>query len=251
MRPEFPTPALIPSLRTLWKEAFGDSDAFLDDFFRTGFSAPRCRCIPRNGQAAAALYWFDCQFHGGKVAYLYGVATARAFRRQGLCRALLTDTHGLLEAQGYAGTILVPGTSALAAVYAPLGYRYRTQVREIFCSAGPEAVNLRPIDAAEYARLRRALLPENAVLQEGPALDFLQTQAKLYAGPHLLLAARREGDALFAPELLGNTDAAPGILRALGCAQGRFRTPGDGRPFAMFRPLKNGPEPGYFGFAFD
>lgn len=251
MKSEHPTLSLIPALRGLWKEAFGDTDAFLDDFFRTGFSADRCLCITQNGRVAAALYWFDCRYGSHKLAYLYGVATAKAFRRQGFCRTLMEDTHALLEAEGYSGVLLVPGTSSLAAVYTPMGYRYCTQIREFFCTAAPEPVSLRPVDTAEYARLRRELLPEDSALQEGPSLEFLHTQARLYAGAHLLLAARREGDTLFVPELLGDPETAPGILCALGCARGRFRTPGVGRPFAMFRPLQQMDAPAYLGFAFD
>lgn len=251
MRSEHPTSSMIPGLRGLWTEAFGDSEEFLDDFFRTGFSADRCLCIVHNGRIAAALYWFDCHFGGEKLAYVYAVATAKSYRGQGLCRTLMADTHALLEARGYSGAILVPGATSLATVYSPMGYRYCTQIREIFCTASPEPVSLRSIDAAEYARLRRELLPEGSVLQEGPALEFLHTQARFYAGTYLLLAARREGDALFALELLGDPEAAPGILCALGCSQGRFRAPGHGRPFAMFRPIKDPVCPSYLGFAFD
>ena len=40
-----PTPELIPLLRTLWKQAFGDDDRFLDKFFSTAFS-PRYGSFP-------------------------------------------------------------------------------------------------------------------------------------------------------------------------------------------------------------
>lgn len=251
MRFEFPTPDRIAELRTLWKQAFQDTDDFLDDFFSTGFSPDRCRCAIVNGQLAAALYWFDCHCDGRKIAYLYAVATAMAFRRQGLCHALMADTHALLAEQGCAGVMLVPGTSALASLYGSMGYRYCTTIREFFCAAEPEPAALRLIDAEEYARLRRELLPPGAVLQEGAALPFLQTQAKLYAGPHLLLAARKEDQTLFGLELLGDAAMGPGILSALGAAQGRFRTPGEGRPFAMYRSFGGSPAPDYFAFAFD
>ena len=92
----------IPALRLLWKEAFGDSDAFLDGFFRTGFDAARCRCTE---DVAAALYWFDCTWKGKKLAYVYAVATAEASRCRGLCRMLMEDTHRHLETLGYAGAI--------------------------------------------------------------------------------------------------------------------------------------------------
>lgn len=251
MRFDYPQRDQIGDLRHLWKQAFGDEDAFLDAFFERGFSDQRCRCAIENGRLAAALYWFDCEYQGAKLAYLYAVATDTAFRRQGVCRALMEDTHRLLKAQGYAGALLVPGTTSLAEVYRPMGYRYCTHIREFFCTAAPEPVFLRPIDAGEYARLRRVMLPAGALVQEGEALAFLATQAGFYAGHHFLMAARKEGNTLFALELLGDVSAAPGILRALGAAQGRFRTAGGERNFAMYLPFESVPAPEYLAFAFD
>ena len=59
-----PLPEQLPQLRGLWKEAFGDTDAFLDIFFHRAFSRNRCRCVTLNGQVVAALYWFDCGWNG-------------------------------------------------------------------------------------------------------------------------------------------------------------------------------------------
>ena len=90
------------------------------------------------------------------------------------------------------------------------------------------------------------------MIQEGEDLAFLETYAEFYAGLDFLLAAVREADKLLGLELLGNADAAPGILAALGMALGEFRTPGDTHPFAMFLALRPGAEaPGHFGLAFD
>ena len=251
MRFDYPTYDTIAELRILWKQAFGDTDEFLDQFFSTGFSVARCRCATENGQLAAALYWFDCGFEGRKIAYIYAVATAMAFRRQGLCHALMEDTHKLLIEQGYAGAILVPGSTSLAGLYSGLGYRYSTSIREFYCTAGPETVSLRTIDREEYARLRRTMLPKSSVIQEGENLRFLETQAKFYAGTHLLLAAGKVDQTLTALEYLGDTTAAPAVLGALGASQGRIRTPGDERPFAMYLSFDGDSVPAYFAFAFD
>ena len=42
---DFPSHLQISDLRSLWKEAFGDGDVFLDAFFETAFTPRRCRCI--------------------------------------------------------------------------------------------------------------------------------------------------------------------------------------------------------------
>ena len=118
-----PTREQIPQLRQLWQQAFGDTEAFLDSFFSVGFSPERSRCVSIGNKVAAALYWFDCTCRGQKMAYLYAVATDAAFQNQGLCRALMADTHSHLQSLGYQGTILVPGSRQLFALYEKLGFQ--------------------------------------------------------------------------------------------------------------------------------
>ncbi len=240
-------------LRALWKEAFGDKDAFLDLFWRVAFSPSRCRCVTVDGRIAAALYWFDASCRGQKIAYLYAIATAKAYRGQGLCRALMENTHRHLEMLGYKGALLVPSEANLFGFYEKLGYQTATYIREQRCQAAQAPLALRPLSVCEYAEKRRALLPEGSVWEEGAGLRFLETQAAFYEGEGVLLAARKEGERLFCAELLGDYEKTPAVVAALGCKEGLFRTQGKERPFTMWYPL--GKEsilpPSYFAFAFD
>jgi hypothetical protein len=242
MKIDYPLESQIDGLRRLWKEAFGDTDAFLDCFWSTAFSADRCRCITVDGKVAAALYWFDCRFDDRPIAYVYAVATAKAQRKQGLCRKLMDDTRSLLLSLGYSGIILVPEMH-LIGMYEAMGYQICSKVTEFSCRSADRPVILQEIDAEEYARLRRQFLPAGGVVQENENLQFLSAIAKLYTGDGFLYA---EG-----AELLGNPDAAPGILAALGKDSGLFRCPGEEIPFGMYLPLDNAPAPSYFGLAFD
>ncbi len=247
-----PISAQIPALRTLWQEAFGDTDDFLDIFFTTAFSPERCRCIDRDGEIVAALYWFDCSYDDQPIAYLYAIATAKAYQGQGLCRKLMENTHRHLRSLGYAGAILVPGTKELFSFYERGGYTVCSHIGTLTCAAAKVHVEIVPISAEEYAMRRRKLLPENGVIQEGENLRFLQTQANLYATDTALLAARREGDTLRGLELLGNSSQASAITNTLGCDTGKFRTPFGDTPFAMYYPLaEDSLPPSYFGLAFD
>lgn len=248
-----PKPSHRQALRDLWQEAFGDTDAFLDTFENTAFSTARCRCLSDGNDVKAALYWFDCRFRNEHIAYLYAIATAKAHRGQGLCRTLIKDTHAHLASLGYAGSILVPSEPSLFGFYEKLGYRTLGYIGELSCRASDETIELRKINAEEYASLRRKLLPDNGIHQENENLAFLETMYDLYAGNGLLLAARREGDKLHASELLGAPEKAPSVVASLGCAEGVFRIPQGDTPFAMYRPLKQHilPSPIYFGLAFD
>ena len=252
MKFDHPHQDQIPGLRQLWKKAFGDTDAFLDLFFSTGFHPLRCRCILDDHRIVAALYWFDICWDNLRGAYLYAVATAKAFQGQGLCRFLMEDTHQQLAKQGYAGTILVPGSDGLRRMYEKLGYTTATTLREFTREAGDEAFPVTEISRAEYARLRAVLLPEGGIAQEGAGLAFLETYTSFYAGKACLLCAVKDGKKLFVPEFLGDEAHIPGILRYLNCKEGTIRTPGEEKPFAMYRSLTDDTSaPRYFAHAFD
>ena len=241
----------ISQLRRLWQEAFGDTDAFLDSFFSTAFSFDRCLCVLEDGVVAAALYWFSCQADGQPFAYIYAVATAEAYRGRGICRQLMAHTHTHLKDSGYAGAILVPGDKPLREMYRAMGYRDMTTVERFSCQAGVP-MSLEQIDAAEYATLRRERLPQNAVLQEGANLCFLETMAQFYRSEDAIFCAAKEDDRLIVPELLGSTASAPGIVAALGCKEGVFTVPGKKEPFAMgISFVSKFREPQYFAFAFN
>lgn len=244
-------PTETEPLRRLWKQAFGDTDQFLDSFFTFGFSPDRCRQITIDGKVVSALYWFDCSFSGKRIAYLYAVATDKAFRGQGLCRILMEDTHRHLKALGYEGAFLVPVASDLFSFYEQLGYRVCSSIREFTCKASGTA-SLRFITAEDYIRLRSKYLPAGSVEPGEGMLVFLKEQYFCYAGDTFAFCATGEGDSLIAPEFLGDISAAPGIVAIMGKKQGRFRTPGNEKPFAMYHPLTPHQEkPAFFALALD
>ena len=245
---DYPAQSQYPELRQLWQQAFGDTEAFLDGFFATGFSPKRCRCISWNDRCAAALYWFDCRWGEKKLAYVYAVATQEDFRGKGFCRMLMEDTHKLLQAQGYHGAILVPGSRQLFDLYEKLGYRGCCPMEQQAIVAQDAPVAVRALTAEEFAQLRRQRLPENAVVQEGDSLSYLATFAGFYEAQESVFCASLDGDNLLFQEFLGQENMLPGILTALGAKQGVTRRPGGTQNRAMYYPLTEDETlPGYFG----
>lgn len=259
----------LPALRTLWQEAFCDTDEFLDSFFSVAFSPDHCRIILTDNRVRSALYWFDCTWNEKKLAYLYAIATAEPFRGQGFCHKLLKDTHLHFKQSGYTGSLLVPASKPLFHFYEAMGYQTFCYNREYILNSHAssvldEAATLRtgsfsmpkPVSFAEYAQLRWRYLPEGSIIQEGSALDFLETQVSFYHGSNYLLAARKEDMHLYGIELLGTLPVCffPALIFALGCSTGTIRTPGTPQdsPFAMYRPVQpHAAVPSYFAFAFD
>ncbi len=247
-----PSNVMLPQLRELWKEAFGDNDSFLDSFYSTAFDAKRCRIATVDDELAAALYWFNCTVDGQLTAYVYAVATSKAYRGQGACHMLLENTHKHLKSLGYSSVVLVPGNEALVHLYEGCEYEMCTKRNRIECASENMGVEIREIDKNAYALLRREFLPKNSVIQENENLNFLATQAKFYAGENFVLCANIENENLYGMELLGDSTLAPGIVHALDCKDGTFFTPGKDEPFAMWHGLmEDAIVPSYLGFAFD
>lgn len=251
MRIDHPAQNQIPALRRLWKEAFSDTDSYLDLFFDRGYAPDKAMCVTDGERVAAALYWLDMEYCGGKIAYIYAVATAKAYRGLGLCRKLMAETHRVLQSRGYAAAVLVPQDSGLAKMYAAMGYLPGGGIRQMRCEAAEAAAPLKQVDSQTYHRLRKEMLLTNAIALGAKAQALLAAQAEFYTGDGVLLAAVREGTKVTGLELLGDETAAPGIVAALGCREGVFRLPGDDA-FAMYIPLAEGvAAPGHLGFAFD
>lgn len=259
-----PLPCHFPQLRQLWKDTFGDSDAFLDMFEETAFSVSRCRCAILGETITAALYWFDCSYMGHSLAYIYAVATKKEYRNQGICHALMKNTHTHLKTQNYTGTLLVPATETLFGFYEKMGYRtclWHNKLcipKDQFALSETFDLSIEKITKKEFALLRPTFLPRGGILQEKENLDFLERQAEFFKGTnlknpseHFLLTAHKDGTHLEGFELLGSKYLIPSILSAFKCDSGTFFMTGDEIPFGMYYAFKEtDTNPNYLGFCF-
>lgn len=240
-------------LKNLWKEAFGDGDEFLNMFFEKVYSPRKCRAIYEKSHTVAALYWFDAEYQSKKLAYVYAVATFKKFRGKGICQALMTDTHKLLEESGYSGAVLVPGSESLFEFYGKMGYKTTCHINKFIAFASEEEVEVQKISKEEFAHLRKMYLSEGGVIQENENIIFLNELYGLYAGEGFVMAANVSEGILHCAEFLGNEKLCPKILKSLRCSKGNFRTPNGSIPFAMYLPFdsESTSPPNYFGLAFD
>ena len=236
----------VPALWQLWKQAFGDSEEYLDLFFKAAYAPERSLVLEGIGGAA---YWLDCSLEDRRLAYVYGVAVREELKGQGIGTAMMKALQAHLERQEYDGILLVPGDERLRDYYQKLGYRTLSWQNRFTALAGSPAEMVR-VTAEEYAILRRQYLGQYGVVQEKENLALLSGMADFFRGDGFLAALEPgEGNC---PELLGDPQAAPGITAALGLESCDFRTPGKELPYAMGLSLKDKlPERLYFGFGFD
>ena len=239
---------ITDELKQLWKTVFGDPDSFIDTFFAVAFSPNRCLYLEDSGKIVSALYWFDCEYEGGKLAYIYAVATHPDHRGKGLASHLMENAHILLKAQGYAGCVLKPA-KGLFPFYERLGYVTSGHISRFSASASSTPVPLKPLSAETYGLMRAAYLPDNAVTQDGLTLEFLSTFAALYATEDALICTAKAEPFIF--EYLGNPNSAPDILAALGIKTAEIQTVGEDIPFTMFYPLNCTKIPGYLGITLE
>ena len=249
-----PRVSFSPYIRALWQEAFGDEGGFLEQFEKYAYDPEKFRVKSENGEIVSAHYMFDCEYEGGRVAYIYGVATKKEHRGRGHSTALLEETHLYLKERGYAGALLVPQSPSLFAFYERLGYKVCSHVTEISATASGKHLSLYQINAEEYMTRRKDYLPYGAVLQDkGVMLDYIASDNEFFFGDGFILAARElvfedGGRGIFGTELLGNTDRAGDVLTALGYGRGIFRTVGEEKPFAAYLSFNGYTAPRWFAF---
>lgn len=240
------------ALAALWKQAFGDPDAYIQTFFQVGFDPHRCQTIDIDGQLAAALYWFDCDWNRKKVAYIYAVAVDTQFRGQGLCRQLMEKTHKVLHAQKYDGAVLVPATQPLVGMYEKMGYVGICPMSQMTILPADTPVTVQKISWQDYGALRQKYLPENSVAHRARALQFFDTYGQFYAFDGGCFCAAWEEKTLHVQEFLGSADLLPEIISALEAEKAMVRLPGGNTPFAMYHSLTQCQAlPAYFGIPLD
>ena len=172
----------MPALTNLWVQAFGDTEAFVKSFFATGYSPDRSMICLAEDTVVAALYWFDCDWEGKKLAYLYAIATDEQHRGKGICSDLMQHTHQHLQEKGYAGALLVPAEESLENFYGKMGYQSIASP-ELFCDDQTKTASFEQITPEAYLTLRQQYLPQGGIQHTLPAMRYLATFAKFYRFP--------------------------------------------------------------------
>lgn len=283
-------PADIPAQRALWQLAFGDSDTYIDNFYRSYYRPQQVLVLEEDGAVRSMTAWFDTTFvvpgwGEYRAAYLYAVATHPDHRGRGLAGQLLAGADDYFRQIGIPAVTTVPAEPSLHDFFGGNGFRecFRTlgsRLHREELSLPPSNI-LRPASPEEYGRVREILLADIPHIAY-PA-DALAYQAGCCAlgngglftgeaetGPVCLCAEQADDDLVIAKECLGS-DMRPVLLdlpRIAPAQQWEIRRPcpqelsvsagQDPGKFAMLKWLDPALEKswdwstvGYLGLAFD
>ncbi len=129
-----------PALRTLWKECFGDGDAFIDAFFGRVFSPENCVLAEASGEVCAMAHLLPCSLEDRRAcppavhsaAYIYGMCTKAELRKKGIGLGLLDFAAGYLSGRGVEAAALLPADEGLFRFYEKAGYEvfFEPQIKE-------------------------------------------------------------------------------------------------------------------------
>lgn len=284
-------PEDVPAQRELWTLSFGDSGAYLDNFYHNYYRPERVLVLEEDGVVQAMTAWFDTTFvvpgQGAyRAAYLYAVATHPHCRGRGLAGRLLAGADAYFRSLGIPAVTTVPAEPSLHRFFGANGFR------ECFVLAPQEAlspeeltgegdVTFRPVGPEEYGRLREELLadlphiayPTDALAYQAGCCALsgggLYT-AETPAGQVLLCAEGAGNGVMVAKELLSGTATAkelslPALSRTAQSSRWFIRGPlcnvtnrSEAWNFAMLKwldpDLKSGwnwDKKAYLGLAFD
>ena len=113
-------------MMALWKDAFHDSDQYVELIFDNYFDPELVAYETAGPEVVAALMGIPYEFGGeqGKIRGLYicGVNTKPKFRGQGISTRLLDQINEKSKKLGYAFTFLIPATERLQRFYSRRGY---------------------------------------------------------------------------------------------------------------------------------
>ena len=115
-----------PQLKVLWSQVFGDTEAAIDFYFSNRHQNQNMFVYEVEEVIAGMLTMLPVQLAFGPEMqngrYIYAVATAPAYRNQGISSQLLLYCHNWMEKNGEIAAVLAPASDSLFAFYQKRGY---------------------------------------------------------------------------------------------------------------------------------
>ena len=214
----------IAALRSLWREAFADPDAYTDAFFKTVFPTCDAFCARDGAELTAMLFALPqtvCRAENDeKAAFLYAFAVKKAYQNQGIGTKLLEFAVKNLKKKYVSCIYLACETERLADFYRKRGF-YGKNISRKTVLLPPAEGEAAVISAIDYAGLRETLLFDTPHIRHPkPFLDFLSQNAVFYRlqtkNAFGCACTERENGRLKITECLPDASILPALAAALG-----------------------------------
>ncbi len=109
--------------KRLWQEVFGDGDEFIDEYLMLHYSQHRMlRVTDPDNRYLSMVHIIPFESEIGRVAYIYGVATAPSARGMGYATKLMSHAMSMICKDGYAAAMLIPSEEWLKDYYKRFGF---------------------------------------------------------------------------------------------------------------------------------
>ena len=151
---------MIPALKSLWIEAFGDSKSYVDFFFENRFEAETTFVYLVKESPVSMAFVLEAELYHNEsytlAGYVYAVATAKRFQGQGFSTKILEQIK-----KRYTTTFLVPATEGLFNFYGRKGYQNAFSLSHFTYRPGEETTmshsfSFEGISPQEYKEIRDA-----------------------------------------------------------------------------------------------
>jgi len=191
-------------LKRLWNQVFGDSDAAVDFYFSHRHQNQNMLVYEADSIIAGMMTMLPVQLaFSQKIRpgrYVYAVATAPAYRGQGISTELLLYCHDWMKKNGETASILVPASDSLFAFYKKRGYETLfyvdiTTVHSAQLPPFPIGSVCTPCSAQDFYRLRDSAFSGSSlfVKWDKAALEYIIQSATAF-GDGVFYVRTKTGD---------------------------------------------------------
>lgn len=123
---QFANEHTAPLVRQMWKTCFGDSDEFLDIYFKYKYRNENTLIYYEGNKAVASLQMlpYTINFYRENIpfAYLAGLCTLPECRKKGYMAKLIHKAHEIIVSRNILLAILIPAEDWLYGFYEKYGY---------------------------------------------------------------------------------------------------------------------------------
>lgn len=157
-------------VRQMWQTCFGDSDRFLDIYFKYKYKPENTLLYYEDGIAVASLQIlpYSITFYEQEIpfAYLAGLCTLPEYRNKGIMPQLIYKAHEVIAQRNIPLAILIPAEEWLYDYYNKFGYEQVFEGDDSYSIPLKEIIETYPDEKVAYKEFDSLFRPLNFCVQK-------------------------------------------------------------------------------------